>query len=309
MHPVAESPPLADARQADARQADAGLVDAHHHVWDLTVREQPWLDLPGHEPLRRTFAEADLRTQAAAAGVTATVVVQTVIEASETPDLLALAAESDLIAGVVGWVDLESAGTGDALATLRARPDGGWLRGIRHPVLVEADPDWLQRPAVLRGLAAVAQAGLCYDIVGRPDHLPAAAAAAAALPGLTFVLDHLGNPDIGPRVDEQWAHAVRQLAGLPNTVCKLSGILSEPPPDSDHIPASTGLAHLVPYYETVLSAFGPERLMFGSDWPVCTLSGSYGTVVDAARALTAGLAPTERAAVLGGTARRIYQLT
>jgi L-fuconolactonase len=288
--------------------ADASLVDAHHHVWDLSAYQQPWLDLPGHESLRRTFAEADLRTEAAAAGLTATVVVQTVIEPGETPDLLALAAGSGLIAGVVGWIDLEAAGAGDAIAALRARPDGDWLRGIRHPVLVEADPDWLQRPAVLRGLAAVAHAGLCYDIVGRPDHLPAAAAAAAAVPDLIFVLDHLGNPDIGPRVDEHWAHAVRQLAVLPNTVCKLSGILGEPPPGDEHVPASPGLAHLVPYYETVLDAFGPERLMFGSDWPVCTLSASYPAVVGAARALTAGLAPAERAAVLGGTARRIYQL-
>lgn len=322
----------ANVRTGSAWPADADLVDAHHHVWDLAVRAQPWLDLPGNEPLRRNFSEADLRPLATAALVTATVVVQTVTDPAETPELLALAASSDLIAGVVGWVDLQAPGVADALAALQARPDGDWLRGIRHPVLIEDDPDWLRRPAVLSGLAAVGAAGLCYDIVVLPDKLPAAVAAAAACPGLTFVLDHVGNPEIGPQVDRRWADAVRALGALPNTVCKLSGILGEPPPasgyppgsghppdagrlptaghppDADHRRGRTSVAHLEPYYEAVLDAFGPGRLMFGTDWPVCTLSASYAVVVGAARALTARLSPAERASVFAGTARRVYRL-
>ena len=294
--------PAADGASHPARP---GLIDAHHHVWDLSVRPQPWLDRPGNEPLRRDFTESDLAPQADAAGVTSTVVVQTVTGPAETPELLALAAGSCLVAGVVGWADLQSPAIGDALAGLRALPDGGFLSGIRHPVLIEDDPGWLARPPVLAGLAAVAEAGLCYDIVARPGQLPAAVTAAAAHPGLAFVLDHLGNPEIGPRVDEQWANAVAALAALPNTVCKLSGVLGEPPP---HGRPGTGVAHLVPYYETVLSAFGPDRLMFGTDWPVCTVSASYASVVAAARALTAGLSPGERDAVFSGTARRVYRL-
>ena len=279
------------------------LIDAHQHVWDLAARPQPWLELAGHEPLLRDFSEADLRTEAAAAGVTGTVVVQTVTDPAETTELLALASGSDLIAGVVGWVDLTDPGVADAIAALRGGPAGPLLSGIRHPVLTERDPDWLGRPAVRRGLRAVAAAGLSYDLVLPPDLLPAAADAAAACPGLVFVLDHLGNPRIGRRPDELWMTDVRALAALPNTVCKLSGILGEPPPRG-----GSGIAHLVPYYETVLDEFGPDRLMFGSDWPVCTLTASYPAVLAAARALTSGLSLVERAAVFGGTARRVYRL-
>jgi L-fuconolactonase len=128
------------------------------------------------------------------------------------------------------------------------------------------------------------------------------------VPGLTFVLDHLGNPEIGTRADEHWARAIRQLAACPNTVCKLSGILGEPPPAGSRRAGALGVAHLRPWYDTVLEAFGPARLMFGSDWPVCTLGAPYTRVVSAARMLTGGLSPPEREAVFGGTARRVYRL-
>jgi L-fuconolactonase len=283
----------------------AGIVDAHQHVWDLAAHAQPWLELPGHEPLLRNYSEADLRPLAAAAGVTATVVVQTVTEATETPELLAIAAASELISGVVGWTDLQAPGVADTLAALLAEPGGDMLSGIRHPVLIETDPDWLRRPAVQAGLAAVGEAGLCCDIVVPASMLPAAADAATACPGVTFVLDHLGNPHIDGPPDPRWVRDVGNLAALPNTVCKLSGILGEPPP----APAADPVAHIVPYYETVLAAFGPDRMMFGSDWPVCTLSATYAAVAHAALALTSDLNPAERAALFSGTARRVYRLT
>jgi L-fuconolactonase len=297
------------AQPTQARwQAEAGIVDAHQHFWDLTARAQPWLELPGNEPLLRNFSEADLRPLARAAGVNATVVVQTVTDPAETPELLALAATSDLVAGVVGWTDLESASVADALAALKEQPGGDRLSGIRHPVLIEEDPDWLRRPAVLAGMAAVSAAGLCYDLVVPPDNLPAAADAAASCPGLIFVLDHMGNPIARARPDELWLTDIRRLASLPNTVCKLSGILGEPVPAHTGPGEPAGIAHLVPYYETALAAFGPDRMMFGSDWPPCTLTSSYANVVDAAKALTAGLSAIERDAVFSGTARRIYGL-
>jgi L-fuconolactonase len=298
----------ARGRAPEPGRPPAGTVDAHQHFWDLAAHAQPWLELPGHEPLLRNFAEADLRPLADAAGVAATVVVQTVTEARETPELLAIAAASDLVAGVVGWTDLEAPQVGDALAGLRELPGGDKLGGIRHPVLIESDPGWLRRPAVLAGLAAVAAAGLCYDIVVSADLLPAATDAVAACPGLSFVLDHLGNPQIASRPDDAWTSDVRALAALPNTVCKLSGILGEPPADGARGAAGRSIGHLVPYYETVLTAFGPDRMMFGSDWPVCTMSASYQQVVDAALELTNGLSPAERTAIFGGTARRVYGL-
>jgi L-fuconolactonase len=287
---------------------DGGLVDAHQHFWELAAHDQPWLALPGNEPLLRDYTEDELRPQAEAAGVTATVVVQTVTEASETTELLALAAGSDLVAGVVGWADLQSPAVADEIAAAAAQPGGQFLRGIRHPVLIEEDPDWLRRPAVQRGLRAVGAAGLCYDLVVPAAVLPAAIDAVTACPGVLFVLDHLGIPPPGPRPDERWLRDIRELALLPNVVCKLSGVLGEPPPDGLDAAGADPVAHLVPYYETVLGAFGPGRLIFGSDWPVCTVDSSYAGVVAAALALTAGLGAAERGAVLGGTARRVYRL-
>ena len=288
------------------------IVDAHHHVWDLSVRHQPWLDQPDLAPLRRNFLLSDLEPEAAAQGVTSTVLVQTVTEPGETPEMLALAAGSDLIAGVVGWVDLEAPGATDALAALQALPGGDLLVGIRHPMLVEPDSDWLTRPAVLRGLAGVAAAGLTFDVVSAPRHLRAAVAAARATPQLTFVLDHFGNPEIGSEVDESWAASFRAFAALPNTVAKFSGILGEPAPgpadEADITRASGPTAHLQPYYEIALAGFGPGRLMFGSDWPVSTMMIGYGGVCAAARSLTADLSSAEKTAIFHDTAQRAYGL-
>jgi len=301
------------------------VIDAHHHLWDLAAREHRWLT--GAQPwateselarLRRSYTLADLVPLAAAAGVTGTVVIQTAAEPWETPDLLALAAGRDpyatggrspepeaggdgLLAGVVGWTDLTAPGVADTVAGLQALPGGEFLRGIRHPVLVEADPGWLARPAVLRGLRALAAAGLSYDIVTLPHQLPAALTAARSVPELRFVLDHLGGPPAGPGQDgtsEPWAAVIRGLAALPNVACKLSGVHTRP------VQAS-GLRF---YYETVLAAFGPDRLMFGSDWPVSAGAATYGQVCDMYRDLTAQLSPAEREAIFDRTARRAYQL-
>ena len=172
-------------------------------------------------------------------------------------------------------------------------------------MLIEADPDWLARPAVLRGLKALAATGLAYDVVGAPRHLPAAVIAARQVPELRFVLDHLGNPDMSPEPSEPWASTFTQFASLENTTAKLSGILGVPPPAG----ASPGtLAHLRPYYDFALQAFGPDRLMFGSDWPPCTLDATYAQVCATARALTADLSEPEQAAIFSDTARRTYGL-
>ncbi|MFC9631570.1 amidohydrolase family protein [Streptomyces mirabilis] len=277
-------------------------VDAHHHVWDLSIRDQDWITGAELRPLRRDFGVADLAPQARAAGVDRTVLVQTVTVPEETPEFLALAAHSELIAGVVGWTDLTRPDVADELARLRGLPGGRHLKGIRHQVQGEPDPEWLLRPDVRDGLAAVAEAGLVYDLVVLPHQLPACVRAAAGHPGLTFVLDHLGKPPIATGALRPWATAVRALAALPNTVCKLSGMVTE----ADH--AKWTVDGLRPYADTVLDAFGPGRLMFGSDWPVCTLAASYGQVVDVAEELTGGLGAEERAEVFGGTATRVYRL-
>ncbi|WP_329292047.1 amidohydrolase family protein [Streptomyces sp. NBC_01455] len=277
-------------------------VDAHHHVWDLSVRDQDWITGPGLRPLRRNFTVDDLRPEAAAAGIGRTVLVQTVTVAEETPEFLGLARHSDLIAGVVGWTDLTRPDVADELARLRELPGGRYLKGIRHQVQGEPEPEWLLRPDVRRGLAAVAAAGLVYDLVVLPHQLPGCVRAAMDHPELTFVLDHLGKPPVAAGSLDPWAGHVRALAALPNTVGKLSGLVTE----ADL--AKWTVDDLRPYTETALAAFGPGRLMFGSDWPVCTLAASYAQVVAATEELTDVLDEGERADVFGGTALRVYRL-
>jgi L-fuconolactonase len=285
------------------------IVDSHHHVWNLSVRAQPFLESDeALAPLRRNFSVDDLLPQATAAGVTATVVVQTVTEPGETPELLALALAEPLVAAVVGWTDLTMPTVADAIAELRAMPGGQHLAGIRHPLLTEPELDWISRPEVRRGLAAVAASGLTFDLVLRPSQLPAAISAAADMTGLTFVLDHLGNVEVGPIIDKPWAAAFTAFARLPNTVCKLSGILSAAEPaDSSGLPGGEGpsVDCLRPYFDLALDSFGPDRLMFGSDWPFCA---SYRGVVAAAVALTSPLSEPEQEAILVGTARSVYQI-
>ncbi|WP_328350722.1 amidohydrolase family protein [Streptomyces sp. NBC_00457] len=274
-------------------------VDAHHHVWDLSVRDQDWITGDELRPIRRNFGVADLEPEARATGVDRTVLVQTVTVPDETPEFLALAAAHDLIGAVVGWTDLTRPDVADELARLRELPGGDHLKGIRHQVQGEPDPEWLLRPDVRRGLAAVADAGLVYDLVVLPHQLPACAKAAADHPDLTFVLDHLGKPPIASGRQEPWASAVRTLAARPNTVCKLSGMVTEADP------RSWTVDDLRPYADTVLDAFGPDRLMFGSDWPVCTLAATYGEVLSAAKELTD---PSDRSRIFEATATRVYDL-
>jgi L-fuconolactonase len=316
------------------------VIDAHHHLWDLAAREHRWL-MGGQAwatddelaRLRRSFTLADLAPLAAEAGVTGTVVIQTAAEPWETPDLLALAGGRDpyaasgqargdgpptgggpvgsgrdqaapaggLLAGVVGWIDLATPAVADAVAGLRALPGCEFLCGIRHPVLAEPDPGWLARPAVLRGLRALAAEGLGFDLVTLPHQLPAAVTAARSVPELTFVLDHLGGPPAGSdrgATAGPWASAIRRLAALPNVTCKVSGAHTSPA-------RASGLR---PYYETVLAAFGPGRLMFGSDWPVSTLAAAYRQVCGVYRELTAELSAAEQDAIFERTARRVYRL-
>jgi L-fuconolactonase len=216
--------------------------------------------------------------------------------------MLTQAASDQLVAGVVGWTDLTVPEVADTLARLRELPGGGRLVGIRHQVQSQADPQWLVREDVLRGLSAVADAGLAYDLVILPRQMPAATAAARRLPGLRFVLDHVGKPGIVAGALEPWASELRAPAAGPNTFCKLSGLVTE----ADW--RGWTVDDLRPFAETVLGAFGPDRVMYGSDWPVCTVAADYTEALDAARALTVGLSVDERVGVSGGTAVNAYRL-
>jgi L-fuconolactonase len=278
-------------------------VDAHHHLWDPRTRNYPWMAGPAFDPIRRPYGLDDLRARTAAAGIGRTVLVQTVADSSETEEFLKLAAASDgLVAGVVGWVDLEAPDIAGALERLRSLPGGERLVGVRHQVQDEPDPNWLGRPQVRRGLRAVAEAGLVYDLLVLVPQLDSAVAAARELPQGRFVLDHAAKPPIVSGAMEPWAGGIGQLARLPNVVCKLSGLVTEARWDD------WDAAGIRPYAEHVLAAFGPGRVLFGSDWPVCELAASYEAVHRLAGELLEGLAPDERGMVMGGSAEAAYRL-
>jgi L-fuconolactonase len=276
-------------------------VDAHHHFWDPATADYPWLT-DELAAIRRAFGPRDLVPLLAESRIDATIVVQTRSSVDETRDFLALAGTHPFIAGVVGWLDLTAPSVADDIASLRAAPRGDRLVAIRHQVHDEPDPNWLSRADVRTGLAAVASAGLAYDLLVRPRELPAAIEAARALPDLRFVLDHAAKPPIASRALEPWSALISRIARLDNVTCKLSGLVTEADWSS-----WTG-EDLRPYVELVLERFGAARVMFGSDWPVCLLAASYGRVVDTAHELTNWLTPAEQARVFGGTAIETYRL-
>ncbi|MFF0018453.1 amidohydrolase family protein [Streptomyces sp. NPDC005374] len=282
------------------------LVDAHHHVWDLDIRPQSWLDEPGHEPISRSFGTDDLRTAAtrpiAGRRLGCTVLVQCVASVEETREFLALAEGDPLVGAVVGWADLTSPAIGDVLDALRAGPGGTYLWAVRHLVQGESDATWLQRPSVERGLRAVAERGLGYDLLIRDHQFPQAIRLAERLPGLPLVLDHAGKPPIARRDLDGWERGVRRLAAHPHVRCKVSGLITE----ADH--EKWTVDDIRPVWEVLLAAFGPDRLMFGSDWPVCVLAGGWNRWAATVEELLAGCSAAETEAVLAKTATTFYGL-
>jgi L-fuconolactonase len=278
------------------------FIDAHQHVWDLTRRPQPWIDPVSMAPIEQTFTLDDLRPLATAAGVTGTVLVQCLHEPAETREFLALGAADPLVAGVVGWIDLQAPSIVDDLAVLSAGPGGSALVGIRHLTQTEADVDWLTRPAVLRGLAALGAVDLAFDLLVTLAQVPAAVAAVAARPDVTFVLDHFASPPIASGDLSEWERAIRPLAAQPNVVAKVSGLVTlaswEKWTTDD----------LRPVIDVALEVFGPSRLMFGSDWPVCLLAADYAEVVAASEVVLDVLSPAEQSAFRADNATRVYRL-
>ncbi|MGW1622072.1 amidohydrolase family protein [Streptomyces sp. NPDC002172] len=283
------------------------LVDAHHHVWDLNRRPQAWLDEPGHEPIRRSHGIEDLRRAAdrplAGRRLTSTVVVQCVTSVAETAELLDLAAQDPLIGAVVGWADLTSPAVGDVLDELRSGSGGGYLRALRHLVQGESAPEWLQQPSVERGLRAVQHRGLGYDVLIRSHQFDQAIRLAQRFPDLPLVLDHAGKPPIGQPAFSDWVRKVRVLAGHPQVRCKVSGLITE----ADH--RTWTIDDIRPVWDVLLTAFGPERLMFGSDWPVCVLAGGWSRWAATVEHLLDDCSPHERHAVLCETATAFYRLS
>ncbi|WP_207483927.1 amidohydrolase family protein [Arenibaculum pallidiluteum] len=270
-------------------------IDSHQHYWRIARGDYGWMT-EAVAPIRRDLMPADLAPHLDAAGIAGTILVQAAPTLAETEFLLDLAESDARILGVVGWVDLAAPGATRELERLARRPK---FRGIRPMLQDIADTFWILRPEAVAALEAAAALGLRLDALARPRHLPVVSALADRLPALPIVLDHCAKPDIAAGAMRPWARDIEALAERPQVFCKLSGLATEAPPDWT-------VADLAPYAATVLQAFGADRVMFGSDWPVLELAGTYPQWLAAAAELVDRFAPDGATAVFGGTAARFY---
>lgn len=279
----------------------SGRIDAHQHFLDPQRFCYPWMSGPV-AALRRQLGPAELEGELRAAAVTGTVVVQACHDPAETQWLLEVAARVPWVLGVVGWVDLAARGVGDELARLRGGPGGHLLVGVRHQAHDEDDPAWLLREEVQQGIAAALDAGLAFDLLVRTRETGAARRVAERFAEGRFVLDHLAKPPVRTGELGPWRAGLESLAACPNVVAKVSGLVTE----ADWSRWSP--ADLLEPLEVAATAFGPERLMVGSDWPVCTLAAGYEEVLAVADLLCRGWSESERRALWGETAGRAYRL-
>lgn len=278
----------------------ATVIDAHHHLWRLAEPfNYQWLDAPPLAPIRRDFLPEDLAPLIKSVGVDQTIVVQTQHDTRENHWALGLADRSPFIAGVVGWVDLASEACEAQLLEVKDHPR---FVGVRHVTQDEPDDDFVIRDDVLRGLGVLQRHGIPFDLLFYVKHLKHAGPLASRFPDLPLVIDHLAKPRIKDHAIDDWLPHFQAAARFPNVFCKLSGMVTE----ADWRQWSP--ADLHPYVQHALDAFGPDRLMFGSDWPVCALAGSYSQVFEALNEALGPISPAERAAIFGETARRFYRL-
>jgi len=274
------------------------VVDCHHHFWRYSLAEYGWID-DSMAAIRRDFLPADLQQEMGTAGVDAVVSVQARQSVDETRWLLDLAAQNPFIAGVVGWVSLVSPTVAADLAEFAAHPK---LVAIRHVLQDEPDPRFMLREDFQAGIRALRAYSLTYDILIYARHLPQTIELVDRHPTQPFVIDHMAKPPIKQRLIEPWARGMRELARRPHVCCKLSGMVTE-----IGRPHWT-VAELRPYVDVVLEAFGPTRVLFGSDWPVCLIDCGYARWMEIVQELIAPLSSGERAAILGDNARRVYRL-
>jgi L-fuconolactonase len=273
------------------------LIDAHFHSWQLARGDYGWLT-PSSGSIYRDIAVADWQTVAQAVGVHAGVLVQAAPTLAETQYLLALAEANPSVLGVVGWVDMAAA---DAVQNIAALAQNPWLKGLRPMLQDMADPDWILQSAVQSALQTMAALGLVFDALVKTVHLPRIYKLAQRHPNLCIVIDHGAKPYIAASQWQPWADDMAQLGRLPSVHCKLSGLLTEAGAAPTPHATKRYAAHL-------LQCFGAERLLWGSDWPVLELAGSYGAWWAACQSTLAHLSPAQQAAVLGGNAQRVYGL-
>jgi len=275
----------------------APTIDAHQHFWERGRFKDAWLDQATHQPISGSFLPKDLEPLLRKSGIQKSIFVQTQHDLEENRWVLDLAAKHDWIAGVVGWVDLASPRCEEQLLEFKGKPK---FVGVRHVTHDEPDDDFIVRPAVLAGLQVLEKHGVPFDLLFFVKHLKHAATLAERFPGLPMVIDHLAKPRIKDRTMEGWKEHFLAAAKFPNVSCKLSGMVTE----ADW--KAWKPADLKPFVQLAIDAFGPDRLMFGTDWPVCLLAAPYERVVEALRESLGPLSRADRDKIFGGTAARFY---
>lgn len=270
-------------------------IDAHHHLWRLARGDYGWLT-PALAPIYRDFELSDLAPLLGAAQIDATILVQAAPTEAETMFLLDIAETADVVRGVVGWADFDAT---DAVARIDALAVRNVLVGLRPMVQDISDDDWLLRPALATKFAAMIKHDLVFDALVLPRHVPRLVRVVDEHPGLQFVLDHCAKPRLAAGDIGDWKSNIALLAQRPNILCKLSGLVTEAAPDWQ-------IADLREAIDHVLTHFGPQRLLWGSDWPVVNLAGGYERWLAAAEQLLAGLSAEDKAAIFGGNAGRLY---
>ncbi|HET6178446.1 MAG TPA: amidohydrolase family protein [Candidatus Sulfotelmatobacter sp.] len=273
-------------------------IDAHQHFWNYNPEEYDWID-DSMSALRRNFLPEDLKPELDSTGIQGSIAVQVRQTLEETRWLLELAKRSLSILGVVGWVDLRSP---DVRSQLQAFSRHSKLVGVRHIVQAEADDRFLMQPEFLRGISLLEEFDLAYDILIYTKHLPVAAEFVERFPRQRFVLDHLAKPPIKSGEIDLWTQGIRRLAAFPNVYCKLSGLVTEA--DWQRWTPE----QIRPYLAIAFEAFGPDRLMIGSDWPVCLVAASYAHAIGLVKNFVLSQREDSREGVLGGNAQRFWRL-
>jgi len=277
-------------------------IDSHHHVWDLSVREQGWMVGEALNPIKKNFSINDLRQAITGCGIDKTVVVQTVTNYDETPELLELADTDDLVAGVVGFLKIDAEDAISHLDSYQSLRGFEYLVGIRDIAHDYEDVKYLSKPQVVKNVQELGKRGLVYDLLTKTPHMRAAIDLVKACPNTKFVLDHISKPYIAKADMQPWADQITELASFENVVVKVSGLFTE----ADW--KNWKKEDFWPYLDHITKSFTPNRMMFGSDWPVCLLAATYKQSIDLVEEFTSKFSESEKNFFWAGTANKAYGL-
>ncbi len=277
-------------------------IDSHHHIWDLGIQPQPWIDGDTMNSINKNFSLDDLKSEISGSEIEKTILCQTSRNQAETKYFLHIAASDSTISGVIGWLDLDSKKASEQIEEYSQVTGYEFLVGFREMAQDISDPNFLARPTVINNVQMLGKLGFTYDLLIKEPQMDAAIQLVKSASETQFVIDHLAKPQIAEKKIDAWKKNIETLASFPNTVCKVSGMVTESHWNSWRI------EDFEPYFEVVLRAFGPSRLMFGSDWPVALLSATYSQVVNLAENLTHSFSEGENDSFWRRTAVQTYSI-